>query len=59
LRFFTWRELEHKVIGDAEIKVEQLVAMTSYTKCDKDHETIKMFWAVFESLSNEERQRYL
>jgi len=59
LRFFTWRELEHKVIGDAEIKVEQLASMTSYTKCDKDHETIKMFWSVFESLTNEERQRYL
>lgn len=60
LAFLTWDEVELRACGPKEIDLEALKAITRYDGgASADHKTIKMFWQMFENLTQEERRKYL
>jgi hypothetical protein len=52
LPLYTWRQIETKICGTAEIDVE---ALKKITKCDVHAGLSNMFWNVVKSFSNEDR----
>lgn len=60
LAFLTWEEVELRACGPKDIDLEALKAITRYDGSGSaDHKTIKMFWKMFESFTQEERRKYL
>jgi hypothetical protein len=59
LSLFTWQELEYLVSGRPEIDVEVLKRFTGYEGYTATDKTIKLFWKVFESFTDDERSRYV
>lgn len=59
LRIMNWKYLEYKVVGINEISVQRLKEITAYRNCSETHEVVKRFWAVLESLPNEDKISYL
>lgn len=59
MKLYTWKELEYKVCGKPSIDLHHLRAITKYSGCTEDDETVKRFWRVLESLSDEEKSLYL
>lgn len=56
LIFYSWQELEHKIIGESLFDIEHFKSITDYRECDENHETIKLFWKVLESFENSDRE---
>jgi len=59
LAFLTWDEVELRACGPKDIDLEALKAITNYYGASSDHKTIKMFWQMFDSFTQEERRKYL
>lgn len=59
LSLLTWQELELMVSGRPFIDVEQLRLHTDYEGYRADDATVKLFWRVFESLSDDERSKFI
>lgn len=59
MKLYTWKELEYKVCGKPTIDLHHLKAITKYSGCAEDDETVKRFWKVLESFSDEEKSLYL
>ena len=59
LYYLTSVAIEKRVCGEKTVSVDLLKSITAYRNCSEDHEAIRRFWRVFESLSQEERQLYL
>ena len=59
LYYLTSAAIEKRVCGEKTVSVDLLKSITAYRNCSEDHEAIRRFWRVFESLSQEERQMYL
>jgi len=59
MKIYTWKDLEYKVCGKPTIDLVHLKAITKYSGCSEDDETVKRFWRVLETFSDEERSLYL
>ncbi len=59
LRLLTATELEVLVAGSPLIDVDVLKTHTDYDGYTKDDPVVKRFWAVFASLSDDERSKYV
>jgi len=61
LALLTWRELELRVCGDAQLNVELLKKHTVYNPVSYSHSTpvVGNFWSIIESFSEEDRARFL
>lgn len=59
MKMYTWKELEYKVCGKPSIDLLHLRAITKYSGCTEEDETVKKFWRVLESFSDEEKSLYL
>lgn len=59
MRMYTWKELEYKVCGKPSIDLHHLRAITKYSGCSEEDETVKRFWRVLEAFSDEEKSLYL
>ncbi|KAA0176032.1 hypothetical protein FNF27_02424 [Cafeteria roenbergensis] len=59
LALFTFDELESLVCGSAIIDIAVLKKHTDYSGYSASSETVKLFWKVFESLTDEERSQYV
>lgn len=58
LQFLTWEDVELRACGSKDITSEALKKISSYN-VDEGHRHIKMFWDMFETLTQEERRKYL
>jgi len=47
------------VVGKEGVDVDRLKEMTTYRNCNENHETIKKFWKIMKSLSNDDLNLYL
>ena len=54
-----WEEIEIRAAGEKIVDVEKLKKITCYEDCSVDSEIVKMFWEVFEEMSEEDKQLYL
>lgn len=59
VRMLSWSELELLVCGDPHVDVDILAAHTEYSGYSRSDRTIRMFWEVMRSLSDEERSRFV
>ena len=59
LSLFTWKELEVLVGGPPNIDIDLLKRHTTYDGYTATDKTIKMFWKVFESFTEEEKSMYV
>jgi len=59
LGLFTWSEFEVLICGSPEIDVELLKRHTTYQGYRATDRTIRHFWAVLESFTNEERALFV
>jgi hypothetical protein len=60
LSLFTWQQCEELVAGRPDIDIELLKRMTRYEGgYSASHAVIRRFWRVFESLTNDERSKYV
>jgi E3 ubiquitin-protein ligase HERC1 len=58
LSFLSWDDVELRACGPKNIEIADLQRISSYN-VGKDHKIIKWFWEMFESFTQEERQKYL
>jgi E3 ubiquitin-protein ligase HERC1 len=56
LSFLTWEEVELRACGAKDIETAALKAITD---TPADNKWVKMFWQMFETLTQEERRKYL
>lgn len=54
-----WNETEDRCCGMKTLDVEKLKGITEYYSCSEDTKVVKMFWNVFEELSDEDKTLYL
>ena len=59
VRLATWQELDVWVAGRPDINVDVLEKHTEYEGYRRDDPTVKLFWKVFRSLSNEDRTLFV
>lgn len=59
LALFTPAEVEELVCGSAIIDIEVLKKHTAYSGYSESSETVRLFWKVFSSLTDEERSQYV
>lgn len=60
LRLFTWQEVETQVTGHARVDVDVLKRNTEYKGfAGPSDPTIRLFWRIFESLSDDDRAQYI
>jgi E3 ubiquitin-protein ligase HECTD3 len=59
LMFLSWRNIEQKVCGAAQISVSDLKSIVSYTNCNAKSEYIQRFWRVFEDFTNSQRAAFI
>jgi hypothetical protein len=59
LRLFTWKEVDILACGDPTVNVQLLKAHTVYPGWSAEHECVAMFWAVFDSFSDEDRSKFI
>jgi hypothetical protein len=59
LAFLTWEEVEIRACGRKDIEIADLKAISEYNYVSEDHKMIKMFWEMFERLTQEQRGLYL
>ena len=57
LSFLSWDEVELRACGPKDISTEALKAITDGG--DSSNKWVKMFWQMFETLTQEERRKYL
>jgi E3 ubiquitin-protein ligase HERC1 len=58
LAFLTWEELEVRACGNKDVEVDALKSISEYS-VDANHPMVVMFWKMFESLTQDERRKYL
>ena len=56
LSFLSWEEVELRACGAKDIETAALKAITDTPATDK---WVKMFWEMFETFTQDERQKYL
>jgi hypothetical protein len=59
LDFLSWEEIELRACGPKDISVDVLKSITEYSNCSADHKTIKLFWKMMESFTEDEKRKYL
>ncbi len=59
LQLLTWREMELLVCGDPVVDVQLLKKHTQYDSYEESSEGVARFWRCFETLSNEERGKFI
>jgi hypothetical protein len=59
LKLFTWSELEILVSGRPDVDTAYLRERTVYDGYGKDHPVIQRFWRIFESLSDDEKSKFI
>jgi len=55
LYFMSWQDLDLRGTGSKSVDIDALKKITKYDTCDIDHKVVKMFWQVFDTLTNDER----
>jgi E3 ubiquitin-protein ligase HECTD3 len=59
LMFLSWKNIEQKVCGAAQISVSDLKSIASYSNCNTKSEYIKRFWRVFNNFNNSQRAAFI
>lgn len=54
-----WNEAEDRICGMKTIDIDKLKSITEYYCCDENTKVIKMFWTVFDRISDEDKTLYL
>lgn len=60
LSLMSWRQMEHRVCGEADVDVEFLKSMTTYEECSENSPHVQLFWRMMrERLGPRDRQLFL
>ena len=54
-----WEEIEIRAVGEKTVDIEKLKKITDYESCSETTPIIKLFWEVFEEMSEENKALYL
>ena len=59
MSMLNWQEVEVRSAGEKIVDIKVLQSITEYSGCSASDNIIKMFWNVLESMTEEEKQKYL
>jgi len=59
LNMLDWEEIEIRAVGEKTVDIDKLKSITIYSGCSETTPVIKLFWEVFEEMSEENRGLYL
>jgi len=54
-----WEEIEIRAVGEKTVDPEKLKKITTYQSCSENSPIVKLFWEVFEEMSEEDKALYL
>lgn len=54
-----WEEIEIRAVGEKTVDPEKLKKITTYCSCSENSPIVKLFWQVFEEMSEEDKALYL
>jgi CRISPR/Cas system-associated endonuclease Cas1 len=59
LAMLNWEEIEIRAVGEKTVDIEKLKKITIYSGCSESTPVVKLFWQVFEEMSEENKGLYL
>jgi len=59
MSMLNWEEVEVRSAGEKIVDLNVLKSITEYSSCSASDNIVKMFWNVLESMTEEEKQKYL